>query len=432
MKSTLSLGPRAALTSLWRHFVSDSLFRNSVYLMASTAIMGLLGFVFWAICSRLYDAQAVGLATSLVAAAMLMNIFSMLGFGNVIIRFLAGSKRPERLISTAFILTGITSVLTAIGFLLWGMYSDSPTVHTDQPEVLVGMFIGFVLILTADSVLDSIFIAYRAAKFVLIKNTVMSLLKVGLPFALLSQGFVGIVSSIALAVALSFIGGLVWLIFKFGYRPSRHIDRDIIRETRRFAASNYLGNVLGATPATIMPLIITSRLDAAQAAFFYMPLMVATLLHVIPSATGQSLLAEASHDESRLTVHLKNAVRHLLLMLTPAVLLTIVLAHPVLSIFGEEYAREGTLPLQILAVASLIGAANYLGDALLNIKKLAGAYVAMNAIGAITITSLAFITAPHGLVAVAWSSLIGQTLTFIAYIILNWRLIVGQLLSRSA
>ena len=166
-----------------------------------------------------------------------------------------------------------------------------------------------------------------------------------------------------------------------------------------------------------------SRLGAQEAAYFYMPMMIITLINVIPSANAQSLFAEASNNEKELAAHLRKALRYLFLVLTPAVITVGIFGHLILGFFGPEYTETGTRVLQILAIASFIGSLNYFGDTVLNIKKFSGLYVGMNAFNALTIVLLAYFAAPLGLVAIALAFLASQILTLLVYIVINRSLI---------
>src|SRR6185437_4704409 len=72
--------PELAIAKLYQHFTSDSLFRNSMYLMLSTAIQALFGFFFWIINARLFTATEVGLATTIISIGTLITSLSLLGF----------------------------------------------------------------------------------------------------------------------------------------------------------------------------------------------------------------------------------------------------------------------------------------------------------------------------------------------------------------
>jgi O-antigen/teichoic acid export membrane protein len=408
-----------------RKLYADSLFRNSFYLMLNTGIQAVFGFFFWLIAAHIYNATDVGLATSLISAASLTAVFSMLGFNNVIVRFLPTSQRKNEQLSTAFTLSAVASILAAVIFLLWAVSTRSPIIQASHLVFLTILFIIYVFVVTINSLVESAFIAYRNTLYILIKNLVLSALKLALIFFVVRLGYIGIVSSTVAATLVALLLGYFWLMSRFSYRPTIAIDKETIHETKNFAMGNYFGTLFGVLPSMTLVLIVVSRLSAQDAAFFYIPSMIITVLNVIPSSTAQSLFAEVSHDEAGLIKYFKNSLKHLFALLIPAVIAIWILGGYVLHFFGPGYAAAGTEPLQILALAGLIAAANYLGDTLLNIKKMSTMYVVMNALNSIAIVVPAYIVAPHGLVAIAWAALFGQVLTAAIYIVMNWGLLVG-------
>jgi len=50
-----------------KRIMNDSLYKNSIYLMISTGIMAVLGFVFWLVIARLFNTHDVGLATTIIS-----------------------------------------------------------------------------------------------------------------------------------------------------------------------------------------------------------------------------------------------------------------------------------------------------------------------------------------------------------------------------
>jgi len=391
--------------------------------MLSTGVMAAFGFVFWIICSRLFTPQDVGLATAFISAVSLVSGLSMLGFNNSIIRFLPTSDRKDDQISTAIIITIIANLLAGSIFLLWAITTHSPIIKDTATFWWVLLFILYLWVGSLNTVIESVFIAYRATIYIVFKNTLFSILKLLLPLLLFSIGAFAIIGSITIALAISLGIGLVWLTTKFNYRPLLHINATVIREIYTFAAGNYVGNLFSMLPGTLVPLIVLSRLGAKEAAFFYMPMMIISFLNIIPSASAQSLFAEVSHDEKELATHLKSSLKHLSLIILPAGGAIVFFGAFVLSFFGPIYAQEGALPLQILVIASLFGALNYFGDTLLNIKKRMNLYIFMNAFNALIIVILVYYMAPRGLAAVATASLIGQIITLVVYFVINWRLV---------
>ena len=60
--------PIKTIKKIINHFAQDSLYRNSIYLMLSTAIMAFFGFFFWIINTRLFSPTQIGLATALISS----------------------------------------------------------------------------------------------------------------------------------------------------------------------------------------------------------------------------------------------------------------------------------------------------------------------------------------------------------------------------
>ena len=93
----------------WRRirelFRTDSLFRNAVFLMSSTAIMSVLGFVFWIFVAHLYSPEQIGVASALISITLLISNLSFLGLGSGFLRFLPGSAKPSRDINAGLIMT---------------------------------------------------------------------------------------------------------------------------------------------------------------------------------------------------------------------------------------------------------------------------------------------------------------------------------------
>lgn len=411
---------------LRRYFLTDSLFRNSFYLMLNTGLQAVIGFFFWLIAARIFNPTQIGLVTALISAGSLVSVFCLLGFNNVLVRFLPTSQRKNEQLSTVFTLAGIASFFGSFLFLMWGIWSHSPTIPLNNIKIISALFILYVLVLSLNSLIESAFIAYRDAKYVLIKNVIINILKLVLLFFVIELGFIGILGITTAVTLIAFLIGYVWLITKFNYRPSLAVDMETIRETKKFAIGNYLGTLFGVLPSTTLILIIISRLSAQDAAFFYIPSMMATVLNIIPSSTAQSLFAEISNHESEMAKYIKDGVKNLFMALIPAVVIVWITGGFILKFFGPDYASAGVWPLRILALSSIVGALNYFGDTLLLVKKFSGMYIFMNALNSLTIVGLSYYMAPRGLVAIAVSSLIAQIITLAVYFLINWELVAEQ------
>ena len=84
-RKLLADAPRQSLAANASRYVyrlrSDSLLRNSLYIMATTAATALIGFVYWLVAARMYPASAIGLASALISVMALASTLANLGIG---------------------------------------------------------------------------------------------------------------------------------------------------------------------------------------------------------------------------------------------------------------------------------------------------------------------------------------------------------------
>jgi len=75
----------------------------------------------------------------------------------------------------------------------------------------------------------------------------------------------------------------------------------------KFSLGNYIAGLIGGLSTMVLPMLITNIIGAKFSAYFYMDMMIANLLYIIPMATSQSLFAEGSYSEIELKVHFKES-----------------------------------------------------------------------------------------------------------------------------
>ena len=184
---------------IYKHIMTDPLYRNSLFNMASTFILGGFGFVFWIIIARLYKTESVGIATTLISIMTLLSSFTILGLNVSLNRYLPKSTQKNELINSTFVIVTIVTFLSTAVFLL-GLQFFSPQLLFLRSNLFYSIsFILFVIFCSWNILVESTFMAFRAAGNILIKNIIISIVKLVLPFALITLGAYGIFSSTALA-----------------------------------------------------------------------------------------------------------------------------------------------------------------------------------------------------------------------------------------
>src|SRR3989344_5952251 len=106
------------LKKIYSHVMADSLYRNSLYLMSSIAITAAFGFIFWILNARLFSANDIGVATTIISGTALITQFSLLGLKNGLLRFLPQSKTKNKKINTASNIVAIVTLILSFTYIL--------------------------------------------------------------------------------------------------------------------------------------------------------------------------------------------------------------------------------------------------------------------------------------------------------------------------
>jgi O-antigen/teichoic acid export membrane protein len=403
-----------------KRFLGSGLRRSSTLLILSQAINAAGAFIFWMVCARLFPAHEVGLATALISYGALVAAFTHLGLPVTVLRFLPGSKHRGGLFMAATLLVAACSSIGGALAVAW-THLLAPRLEFLQgsPKMQIILFI-LIIVTALGGLLEGVLTSLKQSQFVVGKAIATNAPRVILPFALAALGVAGIAGLYTAALVFGALYTL-WVIVRklLDGQPLRPRFAEL-RAHRKFAAANYLGSMFGILPATIVPLIVLSKLGPSQAAFFYMPMQLATFLGIIASSTCNALLAEVAHDDrpARYRTHVVAATRHLYQLLIPAALVLGAGGWIVLRIYGAQYAAHGYVPLLLLCTASLFVALNWLGDAWLNIQKRSAAYFTMNALNALAVVGAVYLFARHDLTGVAFGWLAGQVLSALVYVAL--------------
>ena len=408
---------------------NDSLYRNSIYLMSSTAVMTIIGFFFWIISARFYTSEQVGIGTTLISIITLVSGFSFLGLGTGLIRYLPTSNRKDKKINTAFTLVMIMSLVVSLIYLTF-MKTFSPKLLFVKENVFFAiLFVVFALFTSLNNLSESVFVAYRSSKFILIKNTAFSITKLILPIFLIALGGYGIFLSQGIAIIIAFAISTTILILVFKYKPKLIIDFDVVKKMTRLSLGNYFAGLIVIAPTTIIPILITNILGAKFSAYFYMDMMIANVLYIIPTSTTTSLFAEGSYNEKELRMHLKKAIKIISIIIIPAILITFFFGDFFLLVFGREYSTEGFVLLRYLAASGIFITINAIGVTIINIKHKIGLLILICFINAAIILSISIIllrTNYFGVVGVGIGWLTGQGITSLIYLGLFKKLLKSQ------
>jgi len=392
--------------------------------MSTTVVMGLFGFVFWMICTRLFTPEQIGLGTTLISAMSLISLISLLGFNSTFVRFLPNSTtRNEDINSGSIVVIATASVIALFYTILIPYITPSlDIIHANIGYSL--LFIVLVVLATANSLIDSIFVAYRSTQYSLITNGfVVSISKLILPALLVGFGAYGVFASSGLASSVGMMVGLFFLVKKFNYRPHLTINKNVLKKFFNYSFTNYIANLVNLLPTYVLPIIIINHLGASAAGYYFLAFMIINLLYTISGSVCQSLFAEGSYDGNELKDLLKRSVTILISLMVPAGIILAVFGPSVLHFFGKSYSTGGGNVIIILAIAAPVVAGYNLGTVLLRINHHMRALIITNIAYASTICILTYMWVDKGLswVAIAWAigNLVASIISFFSIYILR-------------
>jgi len=368
--------------------------------------MGILGFFFWLICAHLFTPDQIGVGTVLISAMTLISFISLLGFNSTFVRVLPNSQDRNNEINTGSILVISAAVIIAAAYT-WIAPSVTPQLAIIHMNFWYAAgFVVMVGLASINSLTDSIFIAYRSAQYNLLTDgVVMGGAKLLMPFVFVGLAAYGVFAAAGFAASLGMVASILFLVFKFGYKPRLNINWQTLKNVFRYSFANYIANLVNVVPSLILPIIVLDRLGAPAAAYYYLAFMVINLLYAISISVSQSLFAEGSYSEDKLRILLKRAVIILLAIMVPAALILAVFGPLILGFFGKSYSEGGSSVIVILAIASPAIAAFNVGSVLLRIRHQIYSLVSINIVYAIVVSGLAILWADKGLawIAIAWT-----------------------------
>jgi O-antigen/teichoic acid export membrane protein len=221
---------------------------------------------------------------------------------------------------------------------------------------------------------DAVLTGIRQAVWVPVENGLYGIVKIVLliAFAHVTEQY-GIFASwtVPALIALLPVNLLI-----FGRLLPRHIamradqpNAVTFRTMSRFMGGDYLGTLFFMSIGTLLPLLILARLGKANAAYFGVVYVIIYALDLITINLGVALMVEGAIDRAALRSAAARVARRLALIVVPAVVVLLLFAPLVLSIYGHDYAVHGAGLLRLLGVAVLAKAVTSFYIALSRVER---------------------------------------------------------------
>lgn len=381
---------------------SDSLARNSLYMMASTVVTAGLGYVFWIVTAHVFTSAQVGTGSAVISLCSTVALLTYLGSWATLIERLHTYERSRKWTAVVVRICVITTVLTAVAAAAaipvlahsksYGSFFDA------APMVLIAV-VGSAA-WTLVNLFSAAFIAARRADGLLSIQTLVSVVKVLLvvPIAIAGRSAGEIVGAWVGSALLGVAIGAVWLLPRLGLgrRPLGAIShRSVLagagiavprrpgrrarhRQQPRFHPSassigrlvgQHLTSVGGAATPLVLPILVVLRLGVTPNAYFYITWMIGGVFFMVSPSVSAALFAETVRADSDLRNVVLRAFRMTSCLLIPAMVVMIGGGRIILGIFGRPYASAGYGLLILLAVSALPDAVSNIAVAVFRVTK---------------------------------------------------------------
>ncbi|MDO8737077.1 MAG: oligosaccharide flippase family protein, partial [Thermoleophilia bacterium] len=341
----------SAIKRLFTKFISESIYANTSYLLSSWILLSGFGFIFWTICTKIYSAEQVGIATALLAALNLITSLSLMGFELSIIRVLPDHPDKSTLLNVCFSTASLFGIVFSFIFVLLVPFFGGNLGVVNSSVLNQVLFFLFVVIALGDYLTTNTFVAYRKSGYVLRKNLIFSIFKLVFPFLFISLGSYGVFSAWMISLGLALIYGMIVLTRQFRHNFKPQLGIAPLRGMIKYSFGNYFSSFAEGFPIMVLPILIVNVYSPEEGAYYYIAMMIATFLFTISASATQSLFAEASSSDVRMVDLVRKVLKFLVLLLIPAIVAIMLLGPYILSIFGPEYSREAADLLRILALS---------------------------------------------------------------------------------
>lgn len=331
-----------------------TLYTNTIYIWLATAITALFGFVFWIVAARYYTPSEVGLASALLSAAGLITALANLGLGMGLIRFLPQEVDKKSLINSCFTIGAIGSLVGAAIFIAGLNIWSPPLLFIRHNAVALFSFFILASLGCLLQLQSSVFLGLRSAQFRTLQQTLAATLRIPLIIILVSLAALGIVYSWAIAWVITFIvANLLLIKIQPGYRPKPVIKKWVVKKIIPFSFGNYIADIVGSLPVSILPLMVIGLLGAEPNAYFRIGYSMASILFMVPYAVCSSLYIEGSYEPEKLRHNITRSISLILLIVIPAIAVIFFFGDKILLLFGSDYSQNAFQLLWILSFATI-------------------------------------------------------------------------------
>ncbi|MGJ6126756.1 polysaccharide biosynthesis C-terminal domain-containing protein [Mycolicibacterium sp. Y3] len=274
-------------------------------------------------------------------------------------------------------------------------------------------------------VIDYVSVSDHRSGILLVRNLIQCGIRIPLIFA--SVSVLTEADSILLAWAVASGLSLVWAFVAYGSRAGRALRpsfRNIGRHLGEMAsalAGQHLITVSAMLAGYVLPVIVYSRLSAAENAYFYTTWMLGSVFFIVSPAVSASLFVEGAACPTDLRPLARRCVVTIMVLMVPPILVYVLAGRSILGLFGRDFADHGYLLLLLLAISAVPDAVTNVAISILRVTGRIRTAMLLNAGMLLGCLGVAWFIAPlWGIEGVGAAWIISQ-LAGAIWVVLCWK-----------
>lgn len=333
------------------------LVRDGLSLTISAGLTSVAGMVAWIAAARLLPRAEVGQASAFVSAFLLVAGLGDLGLRAALMRWVprAGEHR-RRLILRSYAVVVLASLVIAVVVLL---LPTGDEIYESVPRFAGVAFVFAAVGWSLFQFQDTVLVSLGRASWVPYENASIGVARVLVLVALGPLlGTFGILVSwvVPAAIGVLVISLLVRRTLARAAIPlpgngtGQLPDR---AEILRMLVPVYPAKVFGSALSDLVPLLVVGRFGPTVGAVFFVVWMAGNAVDYTIGSFGQSVVVRIAHEPHRSAALFWLGCRRAALLFVPALLLGLLIAHPVLEVFGNGYAAHGETLLRLVLLGSI-------------------------------------------------------------------------------
>ena len=331
-----------------------------VYMAMTQGVTLLLGIAYWTTTTRTFPTHDVGYAAAIVAAAAFVNAIGALGIGTLLLAEIGHVPTEEQrpMLVTGVIVESLVALVLALGTWALSPFLGASLSQIGANPVEALLFVIGTVLTGVASLFDVAAIGLRKGPAQLLRNTVASALRVGLVFVavwLSHRTTTALLTAWTVSLTISLV--VSWGALRLGPgTPGWKTAAATRRLFTRFWSLSLRHHILNLSITSIgyfLPVLAALLLIPQEYAYFSVAQLVSSSVLLLPALIALSLFAEARGDDALLRSHIRRTLP--LGMAFCGLVLAIFEpgAHLALSIFGPQYAENGTTILRILLLSGI-------------------------------------------------------------------------------